>query len=109
MWKRGRIEPEEMAAPVYESLVQMIETFDQIETIDLTGGAPEMHEGFRPLVEAATTHGKTVIVRSNLTIFFEPGFDDMPEYMARHRVQIVASLPCYLEQNVDKMRGDGGL
>lgn len=98
---------EEMGAAVYEPLVQMIERFEQIQTIDLTGGAPEMHEAFRPLVEAATATGKTVIVRSNLTIFFVPGFEDMPEYLARHRAQIVASLPCYLEENVDKMRGNG--
>ncbi len=98
---------EEMGEWVYGPLVQMIQTFDQLQTVDLTGGAPEMHEGFRPLVEAATSQGKTVIVRSNLTIFFVPGFEDMPEYLAQHRVQIVASLPCYLGENVDKMRGNG--
>jgi radical SAM/Cys-rich protein len=85
----------------------MIHRFDQIKTVDLTGGAPEMHEGFRPLVEAATQTGKEVIARSNLTIFYETGYEDMPQYLAQHHVHIVASLPCYLEENVDKMRGNG--
>lgn len=66
-----------------------------------------MNYGFRPLVEAARGAGKEVIVRSNLTIFFEPDFEDLPEYFARHQLRVVASLPCYLEDNVDKQRGSG--
>jgi radical SAM/Cys-rich protein len=73
----------------------------------LTGGAPELNYGFRPLVEAARAAGKTVLVRSNLTILFEPGFEDLPDYFAQHQVRIVASLPCYLEKNVDQQRGAG--
>ena len=103
----GPSRTEEMQPEIYNSLVEMIHRFDQIESVDLTGGAPEMHEGFRPLVEAATQNGKEVIARSNLTIFCESGFEEMPDYLARHQVHIVASLPCYLEENVDKMRGNG--
>ena len=103
----GPSRTEEMPADVYEPLVELIRRFDQIESVDLTGGAPEMHMGFKPLVEAARQTGKDVIVRSNLTIFYETGFEDMPDYLAKHRVHIVASLPCYLEENVDKMRGNG--
>ena len=66
-----------------------------------------MNYGFRPLVEAAKAAGKEVIVRSNLTIFFEPSFEDLPDYFAQHRLRVVASLPCYLEDNVDKQRGAG--
>jgi radical SAM/Cys-rich protein len=98
---------EELSPEVCEQLLQVIQRFPQIETIDLTGGAPEMNYGFRPLVEAARAAGKSVIVRSNLTIFFEPGFEDLPDYLAAHQVRVVASLPCYLQDNVDRQRGTG--
>jgi radical SAM/Cys-rich protein len=98
---------EEMTPEVCEQLIEVIRRFDRIETVDLTGGAPEMNYGFKPLVEAARETNKEVIVRSNLTIYFEPGYQDLPEYFARHHVRVVASLPCYLEDNVDRMRGSG--
>ena len=98
---------EELFESVCQQLIEVIHRFDQIQTVDLTGGAPEMNYGFRPLVEAARAKGKEVIVRSNLTIFFEPGYEDLPEYFAEHQLHIVASLPCYLEDNVDAMRGKG--
>ena len=98
---------EELTPDICDQLIELIHRFPQIETVDLTGGAPEMNYGFRPLVEAARAHNKEVIVRSNLTIYFESGFTDLPDYFARHQLRVVASLPCYLEQNVDKMRGDG--
>ena len=98
---------EELSPEVCEQLIELIRRFPQIETVDLTGGAPEMNYGFRPLVEAARSNQMEVIVRSNLTIYFEPGFEDLPDYFAQHQLRVVASLPCYLEQNVDKMRGDG--
>lgn len=98
---------EEMSREVCDRLIEIIDKFPQIETIDLTGGAPEMNYGFKPLVEASRRHGKEVIVRSNLTIFFEDGFADLPEYFATNKIRVVASLPCYLQDNVDKMRGQG--
>lgn len=98
---------EELSAEVCQQLIEIINRFDQIQTVDLTGGAPEMNYGFRPLVEAARAKGKEVIVRSNLTIFFEPGYEDLPAYFADHKLHVVASLPCYLEDNVDAMRGKG--
>ena len=88
-------------------MIEIIDRFAQIQTVDLTGGAPEMNYGFRPIVEAAKAKGKEVIVRSNLTIFFEPGYEDLPEYFAKHKLRVTASLPCYLESNVDKQRGAG--
>lgn len=66
-----------------------------------------MNYGFKPLVEAARKSKKQVIVRSNLTLYFVPGYEDIPEYCADNQLRIVASLPCYLENNVDKMRGKG--
>ncbi|MCA1991510.1 MAG: arsenosugar biosynthesis radical SAM protein ArsS [Coleofasciculus sp. S288] len=98
---------EELSPEVCNQLIELIHKFPQIQVVDLTGGAPEMLYGFKPLVEAARSEGKQVIVRSNLTIYFEEGFGDIPDYCARHHLRIVASLPCYLEDNVDKMRGAG--
>lgn len=98
---------EELSPEICQQLIEVIHRFPQIQTVDLTGGAPEMNYGFRPLVEAARSEDKEVIVRSNLTIFFEPGFTDLPEYFAKNRLRVVASLPCYLEDNVDRMRGSG--
>jgi radical SAM/Cys-rich protein len=76
-------------------------------TLDLTGGAPELHPHFRRLVIAARALGVTVIDRCNLTILSEPGHDDLADFLAAHRVEITASLPCYTEELVDRQRGDG--
>ena len=98
---------EELSPEVCEQLIELINRFPQIQTVDLTGGAPEINYGFRPIVEAAKAQNKEVIVRSNLTIFFEAGYEDLPEYFAQHQLRVTASLPCYLESNVDKQRGSG--
>jgi len=98
---------EELSPEVRDRLIALIERFPQIETVDLTGGAPEMNLGFRPLVEAARAQNKQVIVRSNLSIYFQPGFEDVPEFCARHQARVAASLPCYLPNNVDSQRGAG--
>jgi radical SAM/Cys-rich protein len=74
-------------------------------TLDITGGAPEMHPDFRRFVQAARTQGLHVIVRTNLTILNEPGHEDLPAFFASQQLHLVASLPCYLEENVDKQRG----
>ncbi|MBH8571493.1 arsenosugar biosynthesis radical SAM protein ArsS [Nostocaceae cyanobacterium CENA369] len=98
---------EELSPEICEQLIELIHRLPQIQIVDLTGGAPEMNYGFKPLVEAARVTGKQVIVRSNLTIYFENGFGDLPEYFAQNHVRVVASLPCYLADNVDRMRGNG--
>ena len=78
-----------------------------IKSLDVTGGAPELHPDFRLLVESARGLGVHLIDRCNLTILNEPGFADMADFLARNRVEIVASLPCYLEENVESQRGKG--
>jgi len=78
-----------------------------IGTLDLTGGAPELNPHFRDLVRQARSHGVHVIDRCNLTILHEPRQEDLAQFLADQGVEIVASLPCYLEQNVDRQRGDG--
>jgi radical SAM/Cys-rich protein len=98
---------EELTPEICQQLVTIINKFPQIKTVDLTGGAPEMHYGFKELVETARNNNKEIIVRSNLTICFESDYEDLPEYFAKNQVRIVASLPCYLEDNVDKQRGNG--
>ena len=78
-----------------------------LDTLDLTGGAPELHPRFRALVEAARALGVRVIDRCNLTVLFEPGCEDLADFLAAQQVEVVASLPCYLEENVDQQRGKG--
>ncbi len=78
-----------------------------IGTVDLTGGAPEMNPDFKYFVESARKMGAHVIDRCNLTILLANGYRDMAQFLADHQVEVVASLPCYLEENADAQRGDG--
>jgi radical SAM/Cys-rich protein len=77
------------------------------EVVDITGGAPELSEHFCYLVETARACGCHVIDRSNLTIIETEAYAWLPEFLATHEVEVVASLPCYLEENVNAQRGDG--
>lgn len=79
----------------------------RIHTLDLTGGAPEMNPDFRYFVSEARKAGVHVIDRCNLTILLANGYEDMARFLADQQVEIVASLPCYLEENTDSQRGDG--
>jgi radical SAM/Cys-rich protein len=78
-----------------------------IPTLDITGGAPELHPRFREIVERATAMGRHVMDRCNLTITTLPNYADLPEFLARHRVEVVASLPSYAAAQTDRQRGDG--
>lgn len=80
---------------------------ENIHTLDLTGGAPEMNPHFRYLVKKARKLDVTVIDRCNLVILEEPGYEGMADFLASNQVEITASLPCYLEDNVDRQRGKG--
>src|SRR3954468_23003901 len=75
--------------------------------VDITGGAPELSAHFRFMVQIARNAGARVIDRTNLTILEEPGFEGLPEFLAANEVEIVASLPCYLPDNVNKQRCAG--
>lgn len=75
--------------------------------VDITGGAPELSEFFRYFVDRGRDAGSHVIDRCNLTILHEPGYEYLPEYLAGHQVEIIASLPCYTAENVAKQRGKG--
>ena len=78
-----------------------------IPTLDITGGAPELHRDFDYLVESAHGLGRHVMDRCNLTVIFEPGKDYLPEFFKRHQVELICSLPCYSQENVEKQRGKG--
>jgi len=78
-----------------------------ISVLDLTGGAPEMNPNFRDLVDAVSTMDVHVIDRCNLTILIEPGYETLAGYLAANKVEVVASMPCYLEENVNAQRGAG--
>src|SRR3954447_21949689 len=79
----------------------------RVRTLDITGGAPELHPQFRSLVTRARRMGRHVIDRCNLTILGEPGQQDLAAFLAAERVEVIASLPCYTEELVDRQRGKG--
>ena len=95
-----------MAKKTVDEVLAFIEKHS-IHTLDLTGGAPEMNPHFRYLVEQARLNNIKVIDRCNLVILLEQGYEDTAEFLAEQQVEIVASLPCYLADNVDKQRGKG--
>ncbi|TVR52126.1 MAG: radical SAM/Cys-rich domain protein [Puniceicoccaceae bacterium] len=78
-----------------------------IEVVDLTGGTPEMIPDFRRLVEEVRALGRRVMVRCNLTILNEPGYEWVADFYRRHRIEVIASMPCYNPENVNEQRGDG--
>ena len=87
-------------------VVRYLESSD-VAVLDLTGGAPEINSHFRDLVTRARELGAKVMDRCNLTILEEPGQEDLAEFLAANQVEIAASLPCYIEENVNRQRGDG--
>ena len=97
---------EQMTARTADQVVEFM-TKSGVAVLDLTGGAPELNPSFRFLVDAAVEHDVRVIDRCNLTILLEPGQEDLAEFLADRRVAVVASLPCYLDENVDRQRGKG--
>jgi radical SAM/Cys-rich protein len=97
---------EQMDAATVELVLEFARA-KNLKVLDLTGGAPEMNIHFRHLVREARKLGMEVIDRCNLMILLEPGYEDLAEFLAEQGVTITASLPCYLEQNVEEQRGKG--
>lgn len=97
---------ENMNRETAEAVVRFMDQA-KIKTLDLTGGAPELNPNFRYLVTEAKKRGLHVIDRCNLTVLFVPGQEDLAEFLVSHKVEVIASLPCYLKENVDKQRGKG--
>ncbi len=96
-----------MQRPEIDACIDVLQRHPEIQTLDLTGGAPEMNPFFREIVTSASGLGRHVIDRCNLTILLAKGFEYLAEFLAEHNVEIVASLPCYLEENTDAQRGLG--
>ena len=97
---------EEMSAEVIDVVLAFLAK-KRVTTLDITGGAPELNPHFRRLVRSARDMGVRVLDRCNLTVLEVPGQQDLADFLAGERVEIVASLPCYLEDNVDRQRGTG--
>lgn len=98
---------EQMQLETVERIVQVLKKSPNIDTVDITGGAPEMNPHFRYLIQELKPFDYKIIDRCNLTILLEQGQEDLVEFLANHRVEIIASLPCYLAANVDQQRGKG--
>jgi radical SAM/Cys-rich protein len=97
---------EEMSGDVADIVISFLER-QRISTLDITGGAPELNPHFRRMVIAARDLGMRVMDRCNLTIFEVEGQHDLPQFLADQQVEVVASMPCYLEDNVERQRGKG--
>lgn len=97
---------EAMSRETLDAVLRALEA-TRAATVDITGGAPEMHPNFRWFVDEVLARGARVMVRTNLTILLEPGYTDLPRWFADRHVHLVASLPCYTADNVDRQRGRG--
>ena len=102
----GPTRTEMMARETISEVIAFLKA-SHVTNLDVTGGAPELNPHFRGLVLAARNLGVHVMDRCNLTILEQPGQEDLPQFLAANGVEIVASLPCYLEENVDAQRGKG--
>jgi radical SAM/Cys-rich protein len=97
---------EEMTGNIADLVLEFLRR-QNIATLDITGGAPELNPHFRRLVHDARELGTKVMDRCNLTILEQPGQEDLAEFLASERVEVVASMPCYLQDNVERQRGKG--
>jgi radical SAM/Cys-rich protein len=95
-----------MSGETTEQILAAVSRF-RVPVLDITGGAPELNPSFRRLVAGARRAGARVIVRHNLTVMFEPGQSDLPDFFREHEVEVVSSLPYFLEQQTDTQRGAG--
>jgi len=102
----GPLRTEQMERDTVELVLQVLEA-RRIPRLDLTGGAPELNPNFRYLIERAYALNIEIIDRSNLAILLEPDQEDLAHFLAKHRVRVVASLPCFAEENVSEQRGKG--
>lgn len=95
-----------MSVEICQKVLRFLGT-SGVPAVELTGGSPELNPNFKSMIERVRDLGRRVIVRSNLTVLFEHGMENLPRFLAKNGVELVCSLPCYLEQNVDAQRGKG--
>jgi radical SAM/Cys-rich protein len=98
---------ESMTRETAERVLELLQSTPEVETVDITGGAPELNPNFSALVRGSRRLRKQVIDRCNLTILLEPGLEDLAEFLRAQEVDVIASLPCYTAENVDRQRGRG--
>ncbi len=98
---------EVMSLSTMSRILKLLKENDRINTVDITGGSPELNPYFKYFVKSCVDLDKKVIVRTNLAIYSEDAMQDVPRFLADNRVRIVASLPCYTEEGVDSQRGRG--
>ena len=98
---------EEMSLETIDKLLNIMKENSEISLLEITGGSPELNPHFKYFVKSAVDMGKTVATVTDLVVLTEPGLEDLPEFFAGNRVQILASLPHYDEEKVDKVRGEG--
>jgi len=98
---------EKMSNEIINQCMKILANSPSIKTVDITGGAPELHPHFRDLIIQLQKYNIEIIDRCNLTVLTEPGQEDLPDFLAKNNVRIVASLPCYSERNVNLQRGRG--
>jgi len=103
----GPTRTEIMTRETVEAVLDVVRRYPDLRTVDITGGAPEMNQHFEFLVEQCRGLGRHVMDRCNLTVFFVRDKQHLPKFLADHQVEVIASLPCYLEENVDQQRGKG--
>ncbi len=103
----GPARTEKMDFRVAQRVIDLLAHSPSIEVVDITGGAPELNQNFRFLVESARRLKRDIIVRCNLTVILQPEMDWLPRFYREHRLGLVCSLPCYTAENVDKQRGGG--
>ncbi|MEK6604023.1 MAG: arsenosugar biosynthesis radical SAM (seleno)protein ArsS [Nitrospirota bacterium] len=103
----GPARTEIMTRETADAVVSVVRRHPELRTVDITGGAPEMNPHFEYLVEQCRAMGRHVMDRCNLTVFFVRDKQHLPKFLADHQVEVIASLPCYLEENVDQQRGKG--
>jgi len=103
----GPTRTEIMTRETAEAVLAVVRRYPELRTVDITGGAPEMNPHFEYLVEQCRAMGRHVMDRCNLTVFFVRGKEHLPRFLAEHQVEVIASLPCYLKENVDQQRGKG--
>jgi len=104
--KSSPLRTEKMSNEIISLIPKIIDKY-KIKTLDITGGAPELHPEFKNLVASLSTKQVDIIDRCNLTIFFEEGYEDLPQFLAKNKVIVTASLPCYEKDNVEIQRGLG--
>lgn len=102
----GPTRTEQMSRDTVDAVLAVLDSAG-VQTLDLTGGAPELNPHFRYLVSAARERRVRVIDRCNLTVLSQPGQEDLADFLAEHQVEVTASLPCYLRDNVEAQRGSG--